>query len=78
MSLEGWTWEEMSMKGAAALNVKWPDPNAQPRRFGGGGPGGRGGPAGPPPKTYAEQVEQIKGYFASSSVVMTLQFLLRV
>lgn len=66
MSLEGWTWEEMSMKGAAALNVKWPDPNAQPRRFGGGGPGGRGGPAGPPPKTYAEQVEQIKGYFAEA------------
>ncbi|MFN8669086.1 MAG: hypothetical protein U0164_18025, partial [Gemmatimonadaceae bacterium] len=31
LSLEGWTWEEMSMKGAAALNVKWPDPNAQPR-----------------------------------------------
>ena len=22
MSLEGWTWEEMSMKGAAALNVQ--------------------------------------------------------
>ncbi|MBX9854047.1 MAG: hypothetical protein K2Y26_00870, partial [Gemmatimonadaceae bacterium] len=28
ISLEGWTWEEMSMKGAAALNVNWPDPNA--------------------------------------------------
>ena len=66
MSLEGWTWEEMSMKGAAALNVKWPDPNAQPRRGGGGGPGGRGGPVGPPPKSYAEQVEQIKGYFAEA------------
>ncbi len=64
MSLEGWTWEEMSMKGAAALNVKWPDPNARPGgRFGGGG---RGGPAGPPPKSYAEQVEQIKGYFAEA------------
>ncbi|MGA1416974.1 MAG: hypothetical protein ACO327_01050, partial [Gemmatimonadaceae bacterium] len=36
MSLEGWTWEEMSMKGAAALNVNWPDPSARPRRFGGG------------------------------------------
>ena len=45
MSLEGWTWEEMSMKGAAALNVKWPDPNARPGgRFGGGGvASGRGG-----------------------------------
>jgi len=67
MSLEGWTWEEMSMKGAAALNVKWPDPNARPGgRSGGGGPGGRGGPAGPPPKSYAEQVEQIKEWFSEA------------
>lgn len=66
MSLEGWTWEEMSMKGSAALNVNWPDPNARPRRFGGmGGPGGRGGPQAPP-KTYAEQVEQIRNYFAEA------------
>lgn len=71
MSLEGWTWEEMSMKGAAALNVKWPDPNARVGgRFGGGGPpggpGGRGGAGGPPPKTYAEQVQQIKDWFAEA------------
>jgi imidazolonepropionase-like amidohydrolase len=66
MSLEGWTWEEMSMKGSAALNVNWPDPNARPRRWGGpGGPGGRGGNQ-PPPKTYAEQVEQIRNYFAEA------------
>jgi imidazolonepropionase-like amidohydrolase len=68
MSLEGWTWEEMSMKGAAALNVKWPDPNARPggRFGGGGGPGGRGGPPQAPPKTYAEQVQQIKDWFAEA------------
>jgi imidazolonepropionase-like amidohydrolase len=65
LSLEGWTWEEMSMKGAAALNVRWPDPNARPRRFGGGGPAGRGG-EGPPPKTYAEQVQQIKDWFGEA------------
>jgi imidazolonepropionase-like amidohydrolase len=66
LSLEGWTWEEMSMKGAAALNVRWPDPSAQARRgFGGGGPGGRGA-GGPPPKTYAEQVQQIKDWFAEA------------
>lgn len=62
LNLEGWTWEEMSMKGAAALNVRWPDPNARPRRFG-GGPGGR---EGPPPKTYAEQVQQIKDWFGEA------------
>ncbi len=70
ISLEGWTFEEMSMKGAAALNVNWPDPNARPRRFAGGppapaGPGGRGG-AQPAPKTYAEQVEEIRGFFAEA------------
>lgn len=65
MSLEGWTWEEMSMKAAAALNVRWPDPNSTGRgRFGGGGPGGR--PAGPPPRTYAEQVQQIKDWFSEA------------
>jgi imidazolonepropionase-like amidohydrolase len=64
MSLEGWTWEEMSMKGAAALNVKWPDPNERPRR-GFGGPGGRGA-GGPPPKSYAEQVQQIKDWFGEA------------
>ncbi len=63
MSLEGWTWEEMSMKGAAALNVNWPDPTARPRRFGGGPPGARPQAA---PKTYAEQVQAIKDYFAEA------------
>jgi len=70
LSLEGWTWEEMSMKSAAALNVKWPDPNERGRggRGGGGGPpgGGRGGPPQPAPKTYAEQVQQIKDWFGEA------------
>jgi len=65
MSLEGWTWEEMSMKGAAALNVRWPDPNAQQRRGFGGGPGGRNA-GGPPPRSYAEQVQQIKDWFGEA------------
>ena len=65
MSLEGWTWEEMSMKGAAALNVSWPDPNARPRRFG-GGPGGQGGAAREAPKTYAERVQELKDFFAEA------------
>jgi imidazolonepropionase-like amidohydrolase len=64
MSLEGWDWEEMTLKSAAALNVNWPDPN--PR----GGRGGRGGGFGPgpqqPPPTYAEQVQQLKDFFAEA------------
>jgi imidazolonepropionase-like amidohydrolase len=67
ISLEGWTWEEMSMKGAAALNVNWPDPNARPRRFGGGPPPGfGGGRPQQPPKTYAEQVEEIRNFFGEA------------
>ncbi|MDX1645882.1 MAG: amidohydrolase family protein [Longimicrobiales bacterium] len=31
MNMEGWTWEEMTLEAAAALNVSWPDP--EPRRF---------------------------------------------
>jgi len=27
MDLDGWTWEEMTMEAAAALNVSWPDPD---------------------------------------------------
>lgn len=61
MNLEGWTWEEMSMKGAAALNVNWPNPN--PRRFGGGGGFGGGNQDRP---SYEEQVQSLKGFFADA------------
>ncbi|HSH45400.1 MAG TPA: amidohydrolase family protein [Longimicrobiales bacterium] len=27
MNMEGWTWEEMTLSGAAALNVSWPNPS---------------------------------------------------
>jgi hypothetical protein len=69
MSLEGWTWEEMSMKGAAAMNVNWPDPTraSAPRWR------RRPGRASlvpavpqPAPKTYAEQVQEIKDFFAEA------------
>jgi imidazolonepropionase-like amidohydrolase len=63
MALEGWTWEEMSMEGAAALNVNWPDPN--PRRRGFGGFGGFGQNQGEQP-TYAERVQQLKDFFAEA------------
>jgi imidazolonepropionase-like amidohydrolase len=66
MSLEGWTWEEMSLEGAAAMNVNWPDPNARPRRFGGPPPGGPNAAARPAPKTYAEQVQELKDFFAEA------------
>lgn len=61
LSLEGWSWEEMSMESAAALNVNWPNPN--PRRF--RGFGGFGGPQQDPP-TYEEQVQSLKGFFGEA------------
>ena len=57
LNLEGWSWEEMSLESAAALNVNWPNPN--PRR------GGRGGGAGGAP-TYAERVQELKDFFAEA------------
>ncbi len=61
MALEGWSWEEMSMQSAAALNVNWPNPN--PRRFRGFG---RFGPQRENPPSYAEQVQQLKDFFAEA------------
>ncbi len=60
LSLEGWSWEEMSMESAAALNVNWPDPNPRRgRRF------FRPGPQVDPP-SYTEQVQQIKDFFGEA------------
>ena len=61
LNLEGWSWEEMSLASAAALNVNWPNPN--PRRGGRGG--GRGGGAGDAP-TYEERVQELKDFFAEA------------
>lgn len=64
MALEGWSWEEMSIESAAALNVNWPDPNQRGGgRFGGGGGGGQNGS---PRVTYEERVQQLKNYFAEA------------
>ena len=62
MSLEGWTWEEMSMESAAALNVNWPDPNPRPRRFFFPGFGGNDEDR----PSYEEQVQEIKAFFAEA------------
>ena len=66
MALEGWSWEEMSLQSAAALNVNWPNPSqGRGGRFGGGG-GGGGREGGAPPVTYEGRVQQLKNYFAEA------------
>lgn len=50
LNLEGWTWEEMSLDGTAALNVNWPDPldtdDDEP--------------------SYVSQVERLRSFFADA------------
>ncbi|MEX2471522.1 MAG: amidohydrolase family protein [Gemmatimonadota bacterium] len=50
LNLEGWTWEEMSLDGTAALNVNWPDPletdDDEP--------------------SYVSQVERLRDFFADA------------
>jgi hypothetical protein len=67
LSLEGWTWEEMSMKGrrGAQREVARPERAATPWLWW-WPPGGRGGPPQPAPKSYAEQVQQIKDWFGEA------------
>src|SRR5438045_6923932 len=67
---DGWTWEEMAVKGSAAMHlifpalvVRRPGPGG-----GGGGPEGRG-PAPPPDnygeakRLYDEQIRQLTDFF---------------
>ncbi len=58
MNMEGWTWEDMSLKSEAALNVSWPNPNAGRFRGFGGNNGDR--------PTYSEQVQELKAFFADA------------
>ena len=62
MALEGWTWEEMSMESAAALNVNWPNTNPRGRGFGGFGDDEDDADR----PTYEERVQELKRYFAEA------------
>jgi imidazolonepropionase-like amidohydrolase len=65
LMLDGWTWETMTLKSGAALNVNWPDPNPRRGRFGGfGGPGGQQGEEERP--GYEEQIRSLKDMFATA------------
>jgi imidazolonepropionase-like amidohydrolase len=57
LMLDGWTWETMTLKSGAALNINWPNPNP-PRGFG-------GRPAANRPD-YAAQVRSLRDLFATA------------
>jgi hypothetical protein len=59
LMLDGWTWETMTLKSGAALNVNWPNPNA------GRGNNGRGNNNDDGPD-YAEQIRGLRDMFATA------------
>lgn len=61
LMLDGWTWESMTLKSGAALNVEWPDPRG-PRRF----PWMQQGGNDEDQPTYAEQVQTLRDIFATA------------
>ena len=62
LMLDGWTWETMTLKSGAALNVNWPDPNAgQDNR--GRGDDDDDDDDGP---DYAEQLRGLRDMFATA------------
>ncbi|HSJ25457.1 MAG TPA: amidohydrolase family protein, partial [Longimicrobiales bacterium] len=65
MMLDGWTWEQMTLKPETGLIVNWP--NMGGGGFGGGGFGGGGGGGGRnPQQIYDDNVRSIRDFFADS------------
>jgi imidazolonepropionase-like amidohydrolase len=69
MMLDGWTWEEMTLKPETGLIINWP--TAAGGGFGGGG--GGGGPPGAgqgggrnPQQVYDDNVRRIRDFFADA------------
>jgi imidazolonepropionase-like amidohydrolase len=60
MMLDGWTWEQMTLKPEAGLIINWPSAG------GGGFAGGGGGGAGAAEARYNENIRQIRDFFATS------------
>jgi imidazolonepropionase-like amidohydrolase len=59
MNLDGWTWEQMTLESAAALNVNWPDA--------GGGSGDDFDDDGDEEEPdYEEEIRRIREYFAQA------------
>jgi imidazolonepropionase-like amidohydrolase len=63
LQLDGWTWEEMTVCGGAAMHVAWPRTARAGRRGGGGGGGEEGGDPG---QRRNDQVRALEQAFADA------------
>lgn len=67
MMLDGWTWEQMTLKPETGLIINWPSAGGFGGRGGGGGFGGRGGGGGgDPQQAYDNAVRRIRDFFAEA------------
>lgn len=62
MMLDGWTWETMTMKSGAALNVEWPDPDPEEDN----GWGGDDDEEDEDEPGYEEQIRALRDMFATA------------
>jgi imidazolonepropionase-like amidohydrolase len=66
MMLDGWTWEEMTLKSGAGLIVQWPSPFAPPA----GGAAARQGAADPDAR-YQREIAELRETFAAARAYHT-------
>jgi imidazolonepropionase-like amidohydrolase len=68
MMLDGWTWEQMTLKPDAGLIINWPSAGGGFAAFGGGAPGAR--PADPDAR-YNASIREIRDFFATARAYRT-------
>jgi imidazolonepropionase-like amidohydrolase len=69
MMLDGWTWEQMTLKAETGLIVNWP--TAGGGGFGGFGGGGGGGGANNPEARYDASIRELREFFATARAYRT-------
>jgi imidazolonepropionase-like amidohydrolase len=70
MMLDGWTWEQMTLKPETGLIINWPPTSGGFGGFGGGGPGGGAG-AGGIEARYDASIRQLTDFFATARAYRT-------
>jgi len=64
MMLDGWTWEQMTLKSGAGLIIQWPSPFAPP--MGGGGGAGTARAAADPDARYQREIAELRETFSAA------------